>query len=264
MIFLPLGLATVAVVLFFVGKGQGKKALDIASTETSTAAGLAREAGEVAAEIGPGSFTKIAELKGTIASEAPLKAEMSGSACVWYRSTVTREYEESYTERDSDGKTRSGTRRGSETVSSNERRISFMVRDETGSVEVDPEGASLDGVQVLSRFEQGDVGPAIAIGGFRLSLGALTGGRRTIGYKLEERALLLGTRIYVLGEARDDGGRLRVSKPAAKGGRFIISSKSEEQLLASAKTGSRTLNILSALFLAGGAVIALLMVMGVM
>ena len=264
MIFLPIGLAAVAVILFFTSRGQGKKALDIGSTETSTAAGLAVEASDVAKEIGVGSFTKVAELKGTVECSSPLKSEMSDTQCVWYRSTVEREYEETYTERSSDGSSHTGTRRGSETVSSNERKTPFMVRDETGALEVDPEGAPIDGVRVLSKFEQGDRGPAISIGGFRLSLGAIGSGRRTLGYKLEEWALPIGTRVYVLGEARDDGGRLRVCKPATKGGRFIISVKSEEQLLKSAKSGSNTMAIISAVCLAGAVVTLVLILVGVL
>lgn len=263
MIFIPIGLAAIALILFFSGRSQGKKALDIASTETATAAGMAQEAADVAREIGAGSFTKVAEVKGTVECGSPLKAEMSGVACVWYRSTVVREYEESYTERDSDGRTKSGTRRGSETVSTNERRTRFMVRDATGATEVDPEGGPIDGERVLSKFEQGEVGPALSIGGFRLSLGAIGGGRRTLGYKLEEWALPLGARVYVLGEARDEGGALRIAKPSAKGGRFIITMKSEEQLLSSAKTGSKVLNIIAAVLATGSIVTLVLVVLGV-
>jgi len=264
MIFLPIGLAAVAVILFFVGRSQGNKALDIAATETSTAAGLATEAADVAGEIGAGSYTKVAELKGVVECGSPLTAEMSGTACVWYRSTVTREYEESYTERDSDGKTRTGTRRGSETVSANERRTPFLVRDESGAVEVDPEGAPVEGIKVLSTFEHGDRGSSLSVGGFHLSLGALGGGRRTIGYRLEEFALPLGARVYVLGEARDDSGRLRVAKPTAKGGRFLITVKSEEQLLKSAKSGSRAALIIAAVSAAAAAVTLALVVLGLL
>lgn len=264
MLFIPVGLVAVSVILFFIGRSQGNKALDIQSTETSTAAGLATEASEVAREIGPGSFTKVAELKGTVECSSPLIAEMSGTSCVWYRSTVTREYEEPYTDRDSDGKSRSGTRRGSENVSTNERRTPFTVRDESGAVEVEPDGAPVEGVKVLSRFEQGDRGSTISVGGFKLSLGAMGGGRRTIGYKLEELALPVGARVYVLGEARDDGGRLRVAKPAAKGGRFMITVKSEEQLVKSAKTGSKVLTVISAVCAVAAIVVFVLVLTGVL
>ncbi|OHD17871.1 MAG: hypothetical protein A2Y38_06085 [Spirochaetes bacterium GWB1_59_5] len=264
MIFIPIGLAAAALILLLTGKSQGKKAFDLVSTETATAAGLAMEASDVAKEIGSGSFTKVTEVKGTVECASPLRAEMSGVGCVWYRSTVVREYEESYTERDAEGRTKSGTRRGSETVSTNERRARFMVRDATGAVEIDPEGAPIDGERVLSKFEQGEAGSALSIGGFRLSLGAIGGGRRTLGYKIEEWALPIGARVYVFGEARDDGGALRIAKPSAKGGRFIVTIKSEEQLLSSAKTGSRVLSVIAGVMAAGAIVTLVLVILGIL
>jgi hypothetical protein len=138
-----------------------------------------------------------------------------------------------------------------------------MVRDETGAVEVDPEGAPVEGVKVLSKFEPGDHGPSISIGGFKLSLGAIGGGRRTIGYRMEEVALPPGTRVYVLGEARDDGGRLRVARPAATGGRFIITVRSEEQLLKSARTGSKVSGIIAAALAVGAVVTLVLLILGI-
>lgn len=263
MIFIPAGLAALAVLFFFLGRGQGRKAYDMQTTETSSAADLVRLASDIAKEIGAGSLAQAAELKGAIECDAPLSAEMSGTGCVWYRSVVTREYEEPYTEQDSDGKTRSGTRRGSETVSSNERRVSFRVRDATGACEVDPEGAAMDGERVLSRFERGDQGPSLSFGGLTVRLGGIGPGRRTIGYRLEEWAVPTGRTVYVLGEARDDGGRLRVAKPSAKGGRFLVSLKTEEELVRAAKSGSTTLTVLAGLFAAAAVAVLVLVLTGV-
>lgn len=263
MIFIPIGLAAVAVILFFVGRSKGSKALEMQSTETSTAAALATSAADVAKELGAGSFSQVAEIKGTVECATPLTSELSGTACVWFRSTVTREYEEQHTERDSEGHTRTVTRRGSENVSTNERRTRFEVRDATGVTTVDPEGAKLDGERILQRFEQGDRGPALSIGSLRIPLAALGLGRRTLGYKLEEWAIPVGRNIYVLGEARDSGGSLVVAKPAAKGGRFIVSLKSEEELVKSAKTGSSVLTIIAGVCAAGAAVLLVLVILHV-
>ena len=260
MIFIPAGLAAVAVLFFFLSRGQGKKALDMQAIETSSSADLVQLAADIAREIGPGSMNQTAEVKGVVECPDPLKAEMSGTDCIWYRSTVTREYEESYTEKDSNGNTRNGTRRGSETVSTNERRLPFLVRDSTGTIEVDPEGATMDGERVLSKFEQGERGTSIRLGSFSMNIGAIGSGRRTLGYKLEEWAVPTGRNVYVLGEAKDDGGRLRVGKPGTKGGHFLISLKSEEQLVKAAKTGSTVLGVLSAVF-GGAAVVVLVLVL---
>ncbi|MFH2114255.1 MAG: hypothetical protein ABIJ86_07100, partial [Spirochaetota bacterium] len=94
MIFIPAGLAAIAVLFFFLGRGQGKKALDMQAMETSTSADLEKLARDIAAEIGPGSLNQAAEIKGIVECPSPLRAEMSGTNCIWYRSTVTREYEE--------------------------------------------------------------------------------------------------------------------------------------------------------------------------
>lgn len=258
-------LAVTAVVLFFVGRAQKAKALDIQSTETSSASELAGLAAEVAKEIGAGSFTRAAEVKGTVECAGPLRAEMSGTPCVHYRTSVTREYEERYEETDKDGNRRSGTRRGSETVSSNERSVPFLLRDETGTIEIDPTGATIDTEKTLSRFEAGG-GSSLRFGDFMLDLGRFTGGlggRRTIGYRLEEHALPLGRRLYVLGEAADAGGRLTVRKPGAKGGRFLISLKSEEELLTSAKGLASGLQIAAIVLAVGALVLAVLLVLGV-
>lgn len=263
MIFIPIGLGIAAAVLFALSRGQGKKAFDMLATETTNAAELATMAADVAGEIGAGSFTRAAELKGVVECTNPLRSEMAGIPCAWYRSTVTREYEETYTERDSEGHSRTATRRGSETVSSNERKTIFSVRDDSGAVEIDSAGAAVDGERVLSRFEQGDRGGTISIGGFSISLGAIGPGRRTIGYRMEEWALPLGKRVYVLGEASDADGRLKVGKPTAKGGRFIVSLKSEEELTKAAKSGSTVMRILAIVFGVGALVILTLMLLGV-
>jgi hypothetical protein len=259
-----------ALVLFLVGRSQGRKALEMRGTETSQAAELATGAKDVAAEIGSGSFSRRVELKGEIECASPLKAEISGVDCVHFRSVVTREYEESFVETDKDGNRRSGARKGSEQVSRNERFAPFAVRDATGTVEVDPTGAAIDEEKVLSRFEPASVG-SISIGSRRLdldSMGALVGaamgsGRRTVGYKLEEWALPVGRRVYVLGEASDAGGALRVAKGHGKGARFIVSLKSEEDLVRTASGLSTGLTIGAAALAAAAVVLAILLALGV-
>lgn len=258
-------MAVGALVLFLVARSQGAKALDMQSTETSSAAELASLAAEVAKEIGPGSFTRVAELKGVIECGEPLKAEMSGTPCVYYRSSVTREYEERVEVSDKDGNRHWETRRGSEQVASNERRVGFRLRDETGTVEIDPQGADIDAERSLSRFEAGG-GGALRFGDFVLELGGLAmglGGRRTIGYRLEEWIIPLGRRLYVLGEAGDAEGRLLVRKPGAKGGRYIISLKTEEELVKSARGLALGLRIGAGVLLAGALVLAVLIILGV-
>ncbi len=137
-------------------------------------------------------------------------------------------------------KARRGTRKGNDSVASNSRSTRFYVRDETGTILVDPEGANIDIEQVLDRFEPGSSASRgnISFGGRSFSIGGSrdSGRRRTLGYHFKEWVLPLNRRVYILGAASDRSGELMVQKPR-ENGKFFISLKSEEELVASAKSG---------------------------
>jgi len=233
--------------LYFGSQGQKKKLGEIKGTETSTAAALAELAASVAKEIGPGSFNQIAEVKGTIECDTPLESELSQTACVHYSMKVTREYEETYWETDDKGNRQQKTRRGSETVADNTRSVPFFVRDSTGKIAVEPTGAKLDTEKVYSEFRPGEnQDSGLRFGRYSFnpaSFAALAGGRRTLGYRFEESALPLNRPVYVLGEAVDKEGYLQVRKPDQKGASFIVSLKSEEQLVKGAQSSAKGMYI---------------------
>jgi hypothetical protein len=250
----------------FIGSGaQKRKLYQIRATETSTAAGLKELAAAVAKHIGAGSFNQVAEVKGTIECAHPLTAELSETPCVHYTMSVTREYEETYWQTDDKGNRTRQTRRGTESMASNTRSVPFLVRDASGTIEVEPTGAKVVEEKVLSRFEPAGMAGTIRFGSFSFDAGRFvnTGDRRTIGYRLEESAIPVGRNIYVLGEAVDSDGRLRIRKPAAKGGAFIVSLKDEEQLVKGARSASIGMTVGGFVAAAAGVVSAVLGVLGV-
>jgi len=176
-----------------------------------------------AAKVSGMSPGTLVEVKGTLRCESPLKSEMAGQTCAYYRSQVIREYEE--TERDADGDLE--TRRRSEVVASNERFAPFAVEDASGLVGVRGEGAEVDALEVVNRFERGTGGAgSITLGGLTVNLG---GGERTVGYRYVESVLPIDSPAYVLGAVQADR---QVGPPGEEGeqGRFLISYRSEEQL----------------------------------
>jgi E3 Ubiquitin ligase len=84
---------------------------------------------------------------------------MAGQECAYYRSQVIREYYE----RDL-GDDDIGPDRRSETIASNERFAPFAVEDGSGAVGVRGEGAEVDALEVMNRFER-DTQGGITIGG---------------------------------------------------------------------------------------------------
>lgn len=219
---------------------QKKKLEAISGVETSTTAALRDLWQGVSGEIGVGSFEEPAEVKGTVECSQPLESEIAKQSCVYYSMLVQRKWEEEYYETDSDGNRQRKTRQGSDTVSSNTRSVRFQVRDETGTVTVNPNDAKIDAEKVVDRFEpESSVsGGTISFGNFSFSLGGVggAGGRRTLGYQFTERLVPLNRRVYVLGAASDSSGELMIQKPREKG-QFLISLKSEEELLKSSKSG---------------------------
>jgi E3 Ubiquitin ligase len=214
-IFSVVGIVTwiaAGVLLYFRRKSLGKIEL-MRSVQTSAASDVSATA--------PGTLV---EVKGTLRCENPLKSEMAEQTCAYYLSQVMREYE--VTDRDSDGDLR--TRRRSEVVASNERFAPFIVEDESGVVGVRGEGAEVDALEVMNRFER-DTGGAgsITLGGLTVNLG---GGDRTIGYRYLEKILPLDSPVYVLGAAQEDGQVGAPSEEVEGAARFLISYRSEEQL----------------------------------
>ncbi len=250
-------LLLVAVVLVFSSARRKQKLGEMAATETASAEEVASLAKAVAAEIGAGSFARKVEAKGVIECERPLVSELAGIPCVRYAMRVTREWEETYWEKDDKGQNQRKTRRGSETVASNTRTVRFHVRDATGLIAVDPEGASFVDEQVFSRFESGERrGARMRFGQFDFApdtFAALAGGRTTLGYRFEERAVTVGKQVYVLGEAVDRDGDLRIAKPSGKGESFIVSLKSEEQLSAGAASAVKGMRMGAAIAAAAAA-----------
>ncbi len=238
LLFGVLAWVAVGVLLYFRRKTLGKTEA-MGRVETSSAAEVSGMA--------PGTAV---EVKGTLRCEEPLHSEMAAQACAYYLSQVIREYQE--TEREADGDLE--TRRRSEVVASNERFAPFAVEDGSGAVGVRGEGAEVDAVEVMNRFER-DTGEAgsITLGGLTVNLG---GGERTIGYRHVESVLPVDAPVYVLGAVQEDG-EIGAPRTGDEEGRFLISYRSEEQLERKFKRDALWLALIAlALFVFGAIFVA--------
>ncbi|MDQ4105993.1 MAG: E3 ubiquitin ligase family protein [Actinomycetota bacterium] len=155
---------------------------------------------------------------------------------------MVREYEEP--DRDDD---RPGSDRRSETIASNEQFAPFIVEDASGAVGVRPEGAEIDALQVMNRFERDTGGgPGITLGGITVNLGNR---ERTIGYRCQESILPVEEPVYVLGVVREDG---EIGSRETEEHRFLVSYRSEEQLAKKYRRDARILTLVAGLFVLGG------------
>ncbi len=223
-----LGLAAVAAYFFF----SERKTLQAAvGTETLKCGEVNELSTAAAAAVGAGSFSHACEVVGP--AKAPetgvLKASESGQECVWHRSKLTEHYWD--WERDSEGDM-DRTRKTRE-IHSAESETPFFVDDGTGRIEIVPVGADIDGAdKVVDRMDK-DAGSS----GWSGFASSVFGGDRTIGIEHEEWIIRPGARLYVLGEASDKSGQLRIGQ--ADKGPFVISTRSEEEFTSATRTTMR-------------------------
>ncbi|WP_129626074.1 E3 ubiquitin ligase family protein [Candidatus Oscillochloris fontis] len=221
-------LLIVAVICFFVARSKANALHAMNAADTYTAQLLSEVHRKITSTLGGDGWAQPCEIEGVIECDSPLKGPVSGQPCVAYLYTQSREYEERVTETDSEGKRETSVQRRSEQLRSEDRRIKFSIRDETGQTLVLPEGADLDLVETGKRFDQ-DEKP-------------WTGATRTLGQSHVEQSLAVGTKVYILGCAVDRQGSVAIGKhPRDSKHRFMISRKSEQELASSAAFWSRNL-----------------------
>jgi hypothetical protein len=232
-------LIAVGVLLIFLRSKKQNALLEIKSTQTSTAKELQEMCASINQELGSsGGFRQLAEVKGMIKCDSPLTGELSKQPCVYYDMKVEERYEETYYEKDSQGNQTRKTRTSNTTVSSNSQRVNFFVEDETGRVQVNPNSADMDPIQVVSKYEPHTSNrTSVTFGGFSFNVSAGTNSdRKILGYEFTEKIIPLERKVYVLGEATDSSGELMIQQPKEKGKPYIITLKSEEELTKSTES----------------------------
>lgn len=184
---------------------------------------LAEDAASVAKEMGAGSFRQEVKIRGTIACDSPLVAELSHTPCVSYRFSVTRDYEEVLWEVGPRGSSHQRLQRKSEVVASNQADVAFWLDDGTARILVHPEHAKIEWIKTHASFQQAP-GPGLNVGSLVMNWGPRGGG--TIGYRYEEFSLPVGQEVTVVAEAGDAGGQLALRAPEDEGAPFLVSPDS--------------------------------------
>jgi hypothetical protein len=176
-----------------------------------------------------GVFIGQVELVGRAVTKKPVRSFLAACECVWFHFRVAEQWERWVTETTTDSKGRTRTRRvrksGWTTVAEGGESPAFEVEDETGAVQVRPEGAEVEAEPVFAQtVTRGEAlyygkGPA---GGVSDS----TGRRR-----FTEEALPLGGTVFVAGRAREREDAVAAEIAAdPEADLFLISCRGEERV----------------------------------
>ena len=265
MLGLGIVMAAVGGLLFFLAKRATERVHHMKATDTARIGEVRDRVDAVRKELGggPSELREYLEFKGTVVCGQPLRAELSGQPAAIVQTTVSRDFEQYVDSRDSQGNVTSRWERRTDTVHSARLDAPFQIDDGSGTLDVRPAGADATLQPVVDRQEQPaavEMAGGLQIGSLRFGLGVQpfpSGQMRVIGYRLREDILPIGARVYALGELSDTGDGLALHKPGSGDKPFVLSVKSEEELVRSSQSSAKGLAIAGWVLLGGGVVLAI-------
>lgn len=200
-------------------------------------------AGSVAAQP-PGQAVEVA---GTLRVRQALAAEFSQKPCAWFKAEIERE--ETYYERNSDGREERRTR--TSTVYTNMKYGQCLIEDASGKVGIDFDGAEVEAMQTVKE-PCAPPGQTTATGLLGGVLSALSNNNST--YTRKEEILAPDIPVFVLGEVQQGG---LIGKPAkgSKNKIFVISYKSKDERATSLTKKAKWITIFAVLCLVIAAVL---------
>jgi hypothetical protein len=176
-----------------------------------------------------GVFIGMAEVKGTAESDSPLVSYLGGIKCVYYKWHIDEHWSrtETSTSTDSRGHTHVSTRQsnGWTTVAKGVEFCKFYLKDDTGVLQVNPDGAEVNAIDTFNRTCT-MIDP-LYFGKGPLEAVANSDGRR----RFIESALPLHSPLYIMGHAHERQDIVAAEIAKDKGSPlFLISTRTEKQI----------------------------------
>lgn len=218
-------LLAVSAIFFFLRRRNQRELSTVQSLPLKTVKECEDTAAYIAQEIGAGDYHDAVKLKGELVSEEPLTAEFSGEACIFYRSRLTREFEEKV-RRKVEGENRYVERweKRSEVISENSRVIDAELDDGTGRIKVCMEGCDFEKEKIRDQVAGPDNPLSERYQG-RGVFGPVN--QRHIALIEEEWILPIHRPVFLAGMVTDRGGGLKIMAPKDPDLAFVLSLKDE-------------------------------------
>ncbi|MEL6495807.1 MAG: GIDE domain-containing protein [Cyanobacteria bacterium J06623_7] len=191
----------------------------IRGTEISNLAALRNRQAKFSRSTGRvGTWREQVEVRGTVRCDRPLTAELSSRQCIYYQTKIEEEYERTECCSDADENRPAKQQRGTKLVKNYQNRTNFYLADGTDTISVNLNEAEIDGMTVVNQLESCN---RVRANDYRV-----------LGYQRTEKVIELGAEIYIIGEVKDINGQLQISAAEDRRKPFVISFKSEAELLA--------------------------------
>ena len=177
-------------------------------------------------------YREFVELKGKVLSNNLVETPFSNRKVAYCESKLLQVTETKEEYRDSDGNYRTRVNKHENEISNEKSSQNISLIDGSSSeavvLDINSLGCKLDIPKTLDRFE-----PKNNVGSYRYfnSFSWNRFGAETLGFKMVEQTIDADQSLYVIGEAYRVGNEIHIGKPQDKKRPFIVTTKSEEDLI---------------------------------
>ena len=166
---------------------------------------------------------QVIAVSGNPDAKQPLVSFQSETPCVYFDYEVIRHFKKRVRRTHRDGDSTSSLVKRTETVAHDSQWIPFYINDDSGRINVYPDGAWFEGVSVMERVEPVTEKNKNGLRDQKMNLSK--GGGTTTEYRIRENAVKLDQPAFVVGPVNEHGQ----IKPNARHG-VIVSHRPESEL----------------------------------
>lgn len=177
-------------------------------------------------------YREFVELKGKIVANNLIETPFSNRKVAYCKSKLAQVTEEREQYRDSEGNLKTRINKHENTISEEKSSQDIYMKDDSSEenvvLEINGVGCDLDIPKTFDRFE-----PKNNLSNYRYfnSFSVNRFGAETLGFKMTEETIEENQNLYVKGEAFRVGDTIHIGKPEDKKKPFIVTTKSEEDLI---------------------------------
>ncbi len=189
-------------------------------------------------------YREFVELKGNVVSDQLVQTPFSNREVVYCESELLQVTEVKEQYRDSNGNIRNKVEKNENSISNEKTSQEICLKDKSTDedvvLEVNATGCKFDIPKTFDRFE-----PKNNLGNYSYfnSFSWNRYGGETIGFRMTEKTVDKNQSLYVIGEAFRVGDKIHIGKPQDNKKPFIVTTKSEEDLINKSNQSSMLLLI---------------------
>jgi hypothetical protein len=192
----------------------------------------------ISKDLGNGHFSQIVKTSALATIDRPFKGEFSKMDCVYCETEVIHMFDELQETKDDNGRVQRKWVARTESLGSNKVGEEFWLNDNTARVMVNVDGANLGLKNEVYREVKTQRPVQFSFTNYNP---LQNDKRKSTGYIEVERHLKPNTTLFVVGELHDREGAPKITRPKDKKESFVVSTKSEEDVIKALESKSKML-----------------------